>query len=284
MNKTIGSFLPAPALELDATSQFSVKQESSLSSLPNEVSLQEAVEDIATERIVSLRNSALLQPSQLDQEQRMAAEQYKIIRTKILHHQKKPKWILVSSASSGDGKTVTAINFAGSLALRSDLSVLLIDGDMRKSSIASYLGIDSTPGLAEVLSGDLPLESALLRTAQFPNLFVLPAGAAGLRAAELLDSPKWRALLVQLRARFNYIICDAPPIATVADYEILEQGCDGVMVVARPDHTPRATYLKALETINKQKLLGVVLNCVEDWWLWRTPAYGYCRGDLSAKG
>lgn len=68
-------------------------------------------------------------------------EQYRIARTKIIQHPNQPRAIVVTSAGSGDGKTVTAINLAGALALKSDAQVMLVDADLRRSSIASLLGL-----------------------------------------------------------------------------------------------------------------------------------------------
>lgn len=210
-----------------------------------------------------------------DNGQQAAVEQYQIIRTKILHNVRKPQLILVSSASSGDGKTFTSINLAASLGAKAETSVLLLDGDLRQPTVADALGFAGSPGLADVLAGRVELESALVRAAQLPNLFVLSAGMAEGRATELLDSAGWRSLLPVIRARFGYVIIDSPPIGTVADFELLQLVCDGTIVVVRPDHTGRSACAKALENVSHAKLLGVVLNGVEDWWLWKTPAYGY---------
>lgn len=212
-----------------------------------------------------------------------AAEQYRIIRTKLLHNPKKPKLVVVSSASSGDGKTTTSINIAGSLSLKSDFRVLLVDGDLRHSRVADELDLPITPGLTDVLSGTVDLDAAIIRAEQFPNLFILPAGTPAGDAAELLDSPKWHELLEKVRVQFESVIFDAPPVATVADYELLQISCDGVIFVVRPDHSDRAACMRALETIPEQKLLGVVLNDVENWWLWKTPAYGYYRSQSSGR-
>jgi capsular exopolysaccharide synthesis family protein len=228
-------------------------------------------------RVVRLRASALSPVFPFDEAQSLAAEQYRMIRTKLLHSPQKPQLVVVSSVSSGDGKTITSINIAGSLALKSDSRILLIDGDLRHPRIAGELDIPISPGLTDVLSGAVEFETAVIRAEQFPNLFILPAGSPTANAAELLESSRWRELLKQVRARFANVIFDAPPMAAVTDYELLQLGCDGVVLVVRPDHSNRAACIKALKTVPEGKLMGVVLNCVEDWWLWKTPTYGYYR-------
>jgi capsular exopolysaccharide synthesis family protein len=226
-------------------------------------------------RVVRLRLSTFSPIFPFDRPDHVAAEQYRIIRTRILHHPKRPRSIVLSSACSGDGKTVTSINIAASLALKDDSSVLLVDSDLRRPRVAEALGIPNSPGLAEILSGEANLESALVCPEQFPNLFILPSGNAAQSAAELLDCERWRLLVQQTRARFSHVIFDAPPIAMLADYDLIQLVCDAAILVMRPDHSDRAACLKALAAVPQEKMLGVVLNCVENWWLWKTPVYGY---------
>jgi capsular exopolysaccharide synthesis family protein len=228
-------------------------------------------------RQVGLKVSIASPVFPFDQTQNEAAEQYRIIRTKILNDARRPQLIVFSSAESGDGKTVTSINVAASLALKQDVSVVLVDGDLRRPSVADMLGLSEQPGLSDVLEGRSTLNDVILRTEELPNLSIIPAGSVMADPAELLDSAAWRSVIMQLRQQYQYIILDATPAVGVADYELLQQVCDGVVVVARPDHTPREAVLTILQTIPKSKLIGVVLNCVEDWWLWKTPAYGYYK-------
>lgn len=228
-------------------------------------------------RIVTLRASSASPVFPFTETSAAAAEQYRIIRTKLLHNPKKLQLILISSPCSGDGKTITAINIAGSLALKTDSRTLLIDGDLRRPRVAEELDIPQSPGLTDVLAGKVALDDALVRAEQFPNLFILTAGTPANNPAELLDSPRWLVLLEQVRNRCANVIFDGPPAGSVADYELLQHACDGVILVIRPDHSDRAACFKAFEIVAKPKLTGVVLNCTEDWWLWKTPGYAYYR-------
>jgi capsular exopolysaccharide synthesis family protein len=193
------------------------------------------------------------------------SEQYRILRTKISQHPKQPHLIVVSSPTPGDGKSVSAINTAGALSLKSEGQVLLVDADFRKSAVHVQLGIPESPGLAEVLNGSCTLEEAVVSIREFPNLLVMSAGARPDNPAELLDSPTWRGLCIRLRSLFRYVVLDSPPVGAVADYDLIQAVCDGVILVLRPDHTNRQLCLKSLENIPKAKLLGVLLNCVPDW-------------------
>lgn len=202
-----------------------------------------------------------------------SSEQYRILRTNLLQHPARPRIIAVSSAGPGDGKTISAINAAGVLALKNDASVLLVDADMRRGSIASLLGLDPSPGLSEVLRGECRLEEAVVRLQELPNLCVLPGGRALSNPAELLDSGSWKAFCTDVRELFRFTIMDTTPIAVVADFDLVQVVCDGVMVVVRPDHTDRNLCTKALKAVPKEKMLGVLVNCVEGWFLWKTHSY-----------
>lgn len=205
-----------------------------------------------------------------------ASEQYRIIRTRIVQHPNRPKLLLITSANSGDGKTVSAINIAGVLALRDNANVLLIDADFRRKGLCKMLGLPGELGIANVLAGNSTLQNAIIRVEQYPNLYVLPAGVSAINPAELLDSKAWESLCGSVRKSFDYVVVDAPPIAGVADYELIQAKCDGVIVVIRPDHTDRTLSAKAFELIPREKTLGVVLNCAYQWFLWKThEAYYY---------
>jgi capsular exopolysaccharide synthesis family protein len=238
---------------------------------------------ILAERVISLRVSALAPIFPFSEKaHHPAAEQYRIVRTKILHSEKKPRFVLVSSACTGDGKTVTSLNIAASLTLKEDTSVLLVDADLRKPAIAELLGIPRTPGLGDVLSGRARLDEAVVRAQEFTNFFILPAGEAAHDAAELLDSDRWRSLTEEIRGRFQNVIIDAPPAAAVADYDLLQKTCDGVIVVVRPDHTNRTACVKLLQSIPKEKFLGVVLNHVQEWLFGKAPSYYHYYGKRQA--
>ncbi len=207
-----------------------------------------------------------------------ASEQYRILRTRIIQHPKQPRVIVISSGGSGDGKSVTAINIAGALALKANAQVLLVDGDFRRSTIHAQLGLEQSPGLGDVLEGTATLQQAMVRAEQMPNLYILPAGMAKLNPVELLDSKHWADFMTVCREKFRYIIVDSPPVAAVADYTLIEASCDGVIIVARPDHTDRRMCLKALQTVAKEKLLGVALNGVQKWFLGRYTSGDYYDG------
>ena len=80
---------------------------------------------------------------------------------------------------------------------------------------------------------------------------------------------------VALREEFTFVVVDGPPVNSCADYDLLQATCDGVILIVRQDHSERPLVGGALGAIPKEKLLGVVLNCAEDWFLWKHAAYSY---------
>jgi protein-tyrosine kinase len=192
-----------------------------------------------------------------------AAEQYRILRTRIIQHPAKPAVVVVSSPGIGDGKTVTATNLAAAFAMNSEEEILLIDADLRCSAVHRYLRAPKTPGLAEVLAGTARFEEAAFRVGQIPSLCVLPAGDAGTSATELLGSSRWPALIQSVRKHFRHVIVDCPPVEAVADYDLIAAVCDAVLLVVRPDYTNRLLFLRAVAK-TKPKSLGVVINGAAD--------------------
>jgi capsular exopolysaccharide synthesis family protein len=211
-----------------------------------------------------------------------ASEQYRMLRTNLLQHTLAPHVIAISSGDSGDGKTVTAINIAAALALNNCGRVLLIDADMRRGSVARLLGVDQNPGLAQVLHRDCALDDAVVRLEQTPNLHLLPSGGGSRNPAELLESTEWRALLDTAREQFRWIVIDTTPVAAVADFDLVQSGVDGVLLVVRPEHTKRSALTQALSVVPKEKLLGVVINGVRDWALWKSYGHYYYYGSPKA--
>jgi protein-tyrosine kinase len=226
-------------------------------------------------RLSAIRVSAAAPIFPFDRGPSRAANQYRVIRTKIVHDPRRPRLVVVSSPGSGDGKTVTAINVAGVLALKADLKVLLVDADFRRSSVSSVLGLAKTPGLGEVLAGTCELKDAIIEVQQLPNLHVLPSGAPTVNPSELLDSPQWRATAQILRNSYDFVIVDTVPAAAAADYELIQLVADAVLLVVRPDHTSRPVSIKAVENIPREKLLGVVVNCIPNSFLWKPHGDNY---------
>lgn len=236
--------------------------------------MQPGYGDTIRSATVTINSGSPLLPFHCGDEE--AAEQYRIIRTKVDHFPGQPRIVLISSAMPNDGKTVTAINLAAALSLQENQRVLLLDCDFRHSSAMTTLGLPTAPGLGEVLRGEAAVGAALVQIEQFPNLYVLPPGDMSAGPAELLSSARWHSLMDLCREEFRFVVLDAPPVGSVAEYDLLQLACDGIVLVVRQDHTNRQLWRRALDTVPKEKQIGVILNCAQKWFLWKTHAYyGY---------
>jgi protein-tyrosine kinase len=240
--------------------------------------------DYSRIRVVPARttDAATLFPS--DSRSGQAATEYRIIRTKIAQVMKTPFLLAISSPAIGDGKTVTAVNLAIALAIKRQGRTLLIDADLRRSSIHKRLEIPAGPGLADILAGTCSFEKAVVQVEQFPSLYVLPAGEPASDPTELLDSSAWRELTIRVRSEFAHVILDCPPVDIVADYDLISPACDGVVVVVRPDRTDRSVCLSTLAKV-RPKLIGVVMNASRRWPFWGrgTRDYSYYSNSHDGK-
>jgi capsular exopolysaccharide synthesis family protein len=210
------------------------------------------------------------------EEDMCAAEQYRIVRTRIIQDSRAPSLIGISSPTMGDGKTLNAINLALFFAHRSEDLVILVDADLRRPGVHRRLGLPLSPGLAEVLLGKCSLEEALCEVEGYPRLRVLTAGEAEGNPSELFTTSKWTDLVAEIRTKFRSQILDAPPLGVVADTDLLTAVCDGIILVVRPDHTERTSLRNVLPAVGK-KLLGVMLNGVVEWSLWKPYSSTYYR-------
>ena len=172
------------------------------------------------------------------------------------------KVVAVTSAIAGEGKTVSTVNLAANLASTGRKKVLLIDLDLRKSDLAKGLRFPSIPGLVELLSGTASVNE-VLRNLIEQGLHVIPSGRGVSTPWKLITGEKFRILLNALRNQYDLILLDTPPMAPVSDTLALRDLVDGVVLVHRLGHTPHTLFRQALEDIGEKKLLGVLLNGVE---------------------
>jgi protein-tyrosine kinase len=196
------------------------------------------------------------------------SEQYKILREQIkrLRMESGIRSFSITSPVKGDGKTTIAVNLAAALSLDYEERVLLIDGDLRAPAIHRYFNVPRAPGLADYLGADsnIQLEN-LVQETSLPGLSILPSGKPSHLAPELLAKEKMNHLMDQARAEFpgHHIIIDGPPILSTSDPLVVARYVDGVLLVVRAGKTPRDYLTKALQSLNSNKVMGVVLNDAE---------------------
>lgn len=192
------------------------------------------------------------------------AEQYRALRHMVeqLHKSADLSLIAVSSPAAGDGKTITAINLAGALAQAPGAQVLLVDADLRRSTMGDRLGLGAigTRGLVDaILTPGLALEDVVRRRPPF-NLSVLPASRRLAAPYELLKSARLGELLEEARRRYDYIVLDTPPLVPFPDCRVIEKWVDGFLVVVAAHKTPRKLVEEALSVMDPAKVLGLVFN------------------------
>lgn len=191
-------------------------------------------------------------------------ESLRMLRTNLqfMNVDDPPRTIVVTSAMPGEGKSTIAANLAGTLAANG-AHVILIDGDLRRPTVADTTGVNGDIGVTDVLAGRLHITEALRRVNGIPNLLVLPAGTLPPNPSELLGSERMHALLGDL-AKHAIVIIDAPPLLSVTDGAVLTRQADGALLVVSAGRTGYDVVDKAIDVLEKihGHVLGIVLNRV----------------------
>lgn len=179
-----------------------------------------------------------------------------------------PKVVLVTSSIPKEGKSTLSACLAFSAA-KSGQRVLLIDGDLRHPSTTKYFALEGRPGLVDFLTGSAALVAILVPAGP---IFVLPAGAATQNPADLLASARMKAMVANLRATYDYILIDSPPVAPVIDARVMSALADKILYVVRWSTTSRDVVTDCLDQLAPdRKLAGIAFNLVDET---RTPRYG----------
>lgn len=203
-------------------------------------------------------------------------ESYRYLRMMLNHRLPKGEHraIVVTSAVAGEGKSYVSINLALSL-VADGKKVLLLECDLRKPCICSYLGIEQKPqhGLSEILSGASGLKGSLISK---DGLLVLPAGETPDNPTELLGSNTMRRMIEVMKEHYDYVIMDTPPAAGLADALALCSCADGILFVIRQGFADADVIEAAQENLKSSgtELLGAVLNCCKVTES-RSGRYGY---------
>ena len=194
------------------------------------------------------------------QPESLAAEKFRFlgVRLRQMRQSRPLKKVLVTSTIPEEGKSLVSANLAGVLARRKE-RVLLIEGDMRRPTLADQLGLGRLAGLAEWLQGGLEKPSNIYRL-EGPGFWIMPAGEPPANTLELMQSGRLSMLMTHLTSLFDWIIVDSPPLLPLADTTVWARLTDGTLLVAREGKTEKRPLERGLEVIKKSELLGVVLN------------------------
>jgi polysaccharide biosynthesis transport protein len=207
----------------------------------------------------------------------LVVEQFRLLRSRVrtIGEARPFRCFGIGSAASGEGKSSVAIALAAALGQEPGRRVLLVEADLRKPSIDSYLSLPRVPGLVEWLEGKGT--SVPVRRVLPGGFFVLSAGVAPLQNPEVLGSSRMAGLLEAARLSFDMVVVDCPPFLPVADAVVLQDLLDGLLVVVRARHTPRETVLKGLSMLKPDRVQGLVFNDHHEI-LTRYYTYGYGYG------
>jgi protein-tyrosine kinase len=196
------------------------------------------------------------------------AEQIRKLRTAIFHNQDRPvpKVIMITSAVPAEGKSLIASNLAIAVAKGEDRHVLLVECDIRKPSLYTLFKYPPSKGVVEILQGKATVGECLIKT-PIDKLTILPAAKeAPVNPSELLESKGMKSLIKELSERYEdrYLIIDTSPIQATVDPKILASQVDAIIMVSRYRYTREADFKMALGNLPKEKIIGTVLNAVDE--------------------
>jgi len=190
----------------------------------------------------------------------LGAEKFRFLAVRLRQiRQSRPlKKVLITSTIPQEGKSTVAANLACTLARRKQHKTLLLEGDLRRPTVAQKFGLGRVPGLSEWLRGET--ETMNIYRLDALGLWVLPAGSAPENPLELMQSGKLAPLMEQLTTWFEWIIIDSPPVLPLADTSIWARQADGILLVTRKSISEKKQLQRGLEALETSKLLGALVN------------------------
>jgi polysaccharide biosynthesis transport protein len=196
----------------------------------------------------------------------VAAEQYRVVGAKLnkLSKDQGPRVIAVMSAIKNEGKTLTSINLSAALAKDFDRRVLLLEADFKNPTVARLLGRSVNGGLTNLLSMKTDLDHVALSYFD-GRLTIVPAGKSFGDDLRLLGSDQAREFIQQMKARYDYVLLDIPPVLPLADANVITGLADGLIMVILAGRTPQHVVKRALADLDRGKIIGVVLNNVSSF-------------------
>ncbi len=220
----------------------------------------------------------------------MDAEPYRILRTNIEFNRKNKdmKVLTLVSGGAGEGKSTTLVNLAYTFA-QSGLKTLVVDADLRRPTQHKIFGISNAKGLTDFLSKAVPIDE-LVQDTKVENLQVVPSGKLPPGAIAMLNSRRMTDLIEELRAKFDMVLVDAPPILGVSDSSVIVRSVDMTALVIQHRRFPRAMLARVKHGVLNAggNLLGAVLNNVDirmdQYYQYQTNYYAYHEeGNLTGK-
>lgn len=197
-------------------------------------------------------------------EDRSAITAYKMLRTRVLQRMRSNSWrtLIVTGAGPGEGKTLTACNLALSIAEDVNQSVILVDLDLQRPSLAKYFGLDVKASIGDYLTEKVGMEDIVYTPAGLERIVIIPNRDPVPNSSELLASPRMRDLLEWLKGQGpeTITIFDMPPVLACDDVLAFSPYADAILMVVAEGMTERDSVSRTMEMIADRNLLGVVLN------------------------
>jgi capsular exopolysaccharide synthesis family protein len=181
------------------------------------------------------------------------------------------KLLTIASGTAEEGKSLTALNLALTLASSYNKQVLLIDADLRAPSVAMTLDLPAAPGLTDLLNA--PSGSSWPLHKATPMLSILTAGQRTRDPISRISAPRMKEFLTLAREQFDAILVDTPPVGPFPDAALLSAMSDATILVVSAGQASYKVAQRAVEVIGEEKILGVVLNRVA--WAAFDESYGY---------
>lgn len=195
---------------------------------------------------------------------RAAITAYKILRTRVLHRMRSNEWktLIITGAGPAEGKTLTACNLAVSIANDVNQSVILVDLDLQRPSLAKYFGLEVQASIGDYLTEKAELDEIVYTPSGLDRIVIIPNREPVSHSSELLASPRMRTLLDWLKNQGpeTIVIFDMPPVLACDDVLAFAPYADAILLVIAEGVTERSSIARTMEMIGDRTLLGVVLN------------------------
>ncbi|MEF8788141.1 MAG: CpsD/CapB family tyrosine-protein kinase [Planctomycetota bacterium] len=180
--------------------------------------------------------------------------------------EKRPQVITVTSGSRREGKTIMTLNLAAALAEAEEGRILVLDSDLRGPGIYRLANMKPDAGLPDILHGDVELDGNICET-RIPRVDIISSPkTADLNGQQGLLAKRCRALLNRVRKHYSFILVDTPPVISSTEARIFGKEGDGVVVVARLEHTPREVVKRSVDELNNSgaNVIGCMLTDRKD--------------------
>jgi protein-tyrosine kinase len=215
--------------------------------------------------------------------ERAPVEQYRRLATRLhlAQAEQGTRVVMITSAIASEGKTLTATNLALTLSESYKRRVLLIDADLRRPWVHELFKVPNLTGLNDGIRADTERKVPVLRVSEY--LSILTAGRPDPDPMSVLSSDRMRRVLRDAATSFDWVIVDTPPVAVLSDAHLLATLVDSVVLVIKAGSTQFAAMKQAVDSIGRDRILGVVLNCADEAQQAAYSYYGYANaGTLTA--